>query len=86
MRRIAFVLAGVTAAGFLAVTPAVADDGDDLAVSQSHASGNRFEQEREDGYEHYNIGGPHGLTAETGGEMETSGESFDLSHTTVNAD
>lgn len=83
MRRIAFILAGVTAAGFLAVTPAVADDNDDFGIEHTTVSGDRFEHERKDGYERYNIGGRNGLTSETGGESRTSAESFDASRTAV---
>ncbi|MFD3517611.1 hypothetical protein [Streptomyces sp. NPDC058657] len=83
MRRIAFVLAGVTAAGFLAITPAVADDNDGLGAHTAEASGARYENERTHGYERYNIGGPLGLTSEEGGASRTSAEGFDLSRSSA---
>ncbi|WP_433543810.1 hypothetical protein ACQPZG_00890 (plasmid) [Streptomyces sp. CA-294286] len=84
MRRIAFILAGVTAAGFLSVTPAVADD--DLGAHTANVSGHRYDEERRDGYERYNIGGPFGLTAEAGGASRSSIEGFDLSRSSVTGD
>ncbi|WP_326682107.1 hypothetical protein [Streptomyces sp. NBC_01237] len=58
LRRIAFTLATVAAAGFVATAPAVANDGEGgkVEAGYQHVEGHRASAE------YLNLGGPYGIT------------------------